>query len=441
MFGLASLRGTLQAGVIRSADRFDADGNLLSGYCYFRMFSEEHHPLLMANIGMWPSLGVLMQLPAAWLSPDVLRLKVVDAGNKKIHVEDVDHGRLLVERFGITARMAWQDSERRPSVGSVGEAMGKGMPPLPADREIDESEWLIGGQDVDWDAAVGLLDRYSDCVTSDVLARFFMCFTRGSERLVGLDLEDPSVQVPLGVVESLEGSCVSDAGGVQEMHEKAEACVVWNGVVYASRLERNQATRAKKKMRKMEKRRARGQTVSVSGSDISSVGAGAGGPSAPSARVGYFSDCDGDLRRKLQESRALRLVEENLCALQDAKNRRDCAAFEADSGVQARRQEIARLSVEKRLSNLIENGGLSESVLGGEEESGSSMSPDSSISVAFEMKLRRQLAAAQREVGVLKKEVQEIKAHAREELGIGNFDSEEVVDCEDVNHDYHNPYG
>jgi len=106
---------------------------------------------------------------------------------------------------------------------------------------------------------------------------------------------------------------------------------------------------------------------------------------------GFFSSCDGDVQKKLVETRARRLTVENELRVLEMEQKMEVMRLQKESRLVERKFENDRMKVEieakKRISEL--PGGTVETVV-----SSGSISPNSSISLAAENKLRKDLAEA-----------------------------------------------
>jgi len=113
---------------------------------------------------------------------------------------------------------------------------------------------------------------------------------------------------------------------------------------------------------------------------------------------GYFSSCAEDVKKKLVETRARRLTVENELKVKEMELKMSTMELQRESRLNERRFENERMKVEIEVRKNIEQlpGGTVETVV-----SSGSISPNSSISLAAENKLRKDLADANKKIAEL----------------------------------------
>jgi len=112
----------------------------------------------------------------------------------------------------------------------------------------------------------------------------------------------------------------------------------------------------------------------------------------------FFSSCAEDVKKKLVETRARRLTVENELKVKEMELKMSTMELQRESRLNERRFENERMKVEIEVRKNIEQlpGGTVETVV-----SSGSVSPNSSISLAAENKLRKDLADANKKIAEL----------------------------------------
>jgi len=179
--------------------------------------------------------------------------------------------------------------------------------------------------------------------------------------------------------------------------EQGGAGVVENnsGFGLSERTLLNRSRRVKAKMRKQRKKSRQGLAFQSDdwNADKERVRSGGAVKSSfvPVNPRGYFSSCADDVRQKLVETRARRLTVENELRVKEMELKMSTMELQKSSRLHERQFENERMRVEIQARKNMEQmpGGMVETVV-----SSGSVSPNSSISLAAENKLRKDLADA-----------------------------------------------
>jgi len=159
----------------------------------------------------------------------------------------------------------------------------------------------------------------------------------------------------------------------------------------------NRARREKAKFRKLRKKERQGAGVRSKDWNADKVRKSEGFVQNGSPR-GYFSSCGEEVRNKLVETRARRLTVENELRVAEMEQKMRVMCLQKESRLIERQFENDRMKVEieakKRIGEL--PGGTVETVV-----SSGSISPNSSISLAAENRLRKDLADANEKIAKL----------------------------------------
>jgi len=174
----------------------------------------------------------------------------------------------------------------------------------------------------------------------------------------------------------------------------------------------NRKLRQKAKARKARKKIAQGFGVDPK-TRVQQSGSG--------GSKGFFSSCAEDVRKQLVETRALRLTVENKLRVAEMEQKMQVMRLEGESRLIERKFENDRMKVEieakKRIGEM--PGGTVETVV-----SSGSVSPNSSISLAAENRLRKDLADANEKLAKLGGSVtgESVLSETERELRLANFE-------------------
>jgi len=201
------------------------------------------------------------------------------------------------------------------------------------------------------------------------------------------------------VEEKIDLGFIGDADSVRHFVEHLEESLVNDDASQgvSERTLLNRARREKAKFRKIRKRERQGVGARSKDWNADKVERSKDVVQDVSSR-GYFSSCTEDVRKQLVETRALRLTVENKLRVAEMEQKMQVMRLQTDSRLVERKFENDRMKVEieakKRISEM--PGGTVETVI-----SSGSISPNSSISLAAENRLRKDLADANEKLAKL----------------------------------------
>jgi len=233
-------------------------------------------------------------------------------------------------------------------------------------------------------------------------------FGADGERIGGGDICSPDLglhgnsdraAIGLGFVDSGDGSRAKVPG------------------VSLTKTEMNRLSRAKAKARKARKKE-RQLSAAFSSVDWNA-------DKMASKRSGFFSECSVEVRKQLVETRAHRLTVENQLRVAEMEQKMQVMRLQSESRLVERKFENDRMKVEieakKRISEM--PGGTVETVV-----SSGSISPNSSISLAAENKLRKDLADAKEKLAKLgvSSVGESVLSDTERDLRLANFELESI---------------